>query len=368
LNRLDPVAAAPAMLALVPDAFGGRGGIAQYNRDFLGALVQVGAVSRITVVPRQAPDRAAPPEGIEQTRALAGRAAYTVAALRAARSRRFEIVFCGHLFMVPLAALAAKLTKARLIVQTHGIEAWPCPSRLQRAALESADLVLCVSRHTRSAVLGWSTLAPERVIVVPNTVRDDFTPGPSATGGEVTTGERRVLLSVGRMDASQQYKGQDRVIAAIPHIVALGHDVHYLIAGEGDDRPRLEALVAAGGVRDRVHFLGAVALDGLVDAYRAADLFVMPSSGEGFGIAYLEAMASGTRALGLNLAGAIDALAEGQLGTVVAESDLASSIAALLSAPKPDPRTLSTATRARFGRERFVSGAASAIGRLMEPA
>ncbi len=57
--------------------------------------------------------------------------------------------------MAPLAALIARLKGAKLVIQTHGIEAWPRPPRLQRAALEAADLVLCVSRYTRAgAVLG----------------------------------------------------------------------------------------------------------------------------------------------------------------------------------------------------------------------
>ncbi|HEY3038446.1 MAG TPA: hypothetical protein VGJ66_06895, partial [Pyrinomonadaceae bacterium] len=93
----------PTMLALVGDAFGGRGGIAQYNRDFLGALAEAGTVSSITVLPRRAPDLPAPPENIEQIRARPGRIAYTVAALRAALFRPIDLVFCGHLFMAPLA-------------------------------------------------------------------------------------------------------------------------------------------------------------------------------------------------------------------------------------------------------------------------
>ena len=73
--------------------------------------------------------------------------------------------------MAPLAALIAKLKGAKLIIQAHGIEAWPRPSRLQRAALETADLVLCVSRYTRARILDWAAIAPERVLVLPNTVR-----------------------------------------------------------------------------------------------------------------------------------------------------------------------------------------------------
>src|ERR1019366_606100 len=160
----------PRMLALVTDAFGGRGGIAQYNRDFLSALAKGEVVSSITVVPRAARGFYLLPKKIEQTPARAGRSAYVLAVLREALSRPFDLVFCGHLFMAPLAALITRLKGAKLIMQTHGIEVWRRPSWSQRAALETADLVLCVSRHTRSAVLSWAAIAPERVLVVPGTV------------------------------------------------------------------------------------------------------------------------------------------------------------------------------------------------------
>src|SRR5712692_4427039 len=238
----------PAMLALVSDAFGGRGGIAQYNRDFLGALADAGAVSSITVLPRHAPDLPALPQTNEQARARPGRIAYSVAALRTALFWPIGVVFCGHLFMAPLAALIARLKGAKLIVQTHGVEAWPRPSRLQRAALEGADLVLCVSRYTRAAVLSWAAIAPERVLVVPNTVRGAFTPGDGSTMRSALALEsKRVLLTVARMDSRQRYKGQDRVIAAIAYLVAKGHDIDYMVVGDGDDRARLEALAREAG-------------------------------------------------------------------------------------------------------------------------
>ena len=357
----------PTMFAIVTDAFGGRGGIAQYNRDFLGALIETGAVSSITVLPRLAPDLPEPPEKIEQTSARSGRIAYSVAALRIALLRRVDVVFCGHLFMAPLARLIAHLKRAKLIVQTHGVEAWPRPSRLQRAALEGADLVLCVSRHTRAAVLSWASNAPERVLVVPDTVREEFTPGDGSTlRGVLALENKRVLLTVSRMDSRHRYKGQDRVIAAISYLVAEGHDVHYVVAGEGDDRARLEALALQARVSERVHFLGAPKLQSLIELYRMADLFVMPSTGEGFGIAFLEAMASGTPALGLDVGGARDGLADSQLGTAVPEAELPATIARLLADPKPDSAALAAATHARFGRAMFTTGVRTALNRLTE--
>ena len=69
---------APAMLALVTDAFGGRGGIAQYNRDLLerACLTSEAWLSSITVLPRHAPDQAIPPSGILQMPPRPGRIAY----------------------------------------------------------------------------------------------------------------------------------------------------------------------------------------------------------------------------------------------------------------------------------------------------
>ena len=139
--------------------------------------------------------------------------------------------------MAPLAALIAATERAKLIVQMHGIEAWPRPSRLQRAALESADLVLCVSRYTRARVLSWAAIEPERVLVLPNTVGEAFTPGDgSSLRATLGLEGKRVLLTVGRMDARERYKGHDRVIEALPQLVAAGHDVIYVVLGDGDDR------------------------------------------------------------------------------------------------------------------------------------
>jgi phosphatidylinositol alpha-1,6-mannosyltransferase len=83
---------------------------------------------------RQAPDASAPPKAIKQLAARPG-LWYTVIALRTALFRRLDLVFCGHLFMAPLALLIARLKGARLIVQMHGIEAWPRPSWVQRFAV-----------------------------------------------------------------------------------------------------------------------------------------------------------------------------------------------------------------------------------------
>jgi phosphatidylinositol alpha-1,6-mannosyltransferase len=168
------------------------------------------------------------------------------------------------------------------------------------------------------------------------------------------------------MSAQERYKGHDRVIRAIPQLLQAGHDVVYAIVGEGDDRARLQLLADQAGVVDRVRFMGALDAATLIDAYRMADLFVMPSTGEGFGIVFLEAMACGTPALGLAVGGAVDVLVESGLGNAVTEHDFISALEHALDQRKPDTAALASAVVRRFGRAPFQAGVKAALSRLGE--
>ena len=352
-----------AVLALVTEAFGGRGGIAQYNRDLIEALA--GHVGPLLVLPRLAPDAPASPQGVEQAPPRPSKLGYLVETLRLAFTHEVELVFCGHLFMAPLALLVCRITGARLVLQVHGIEAWSAPSPLRRYAAARSDLVLCVSRDTRRRVLAWLGGPPERVAVLANTVRPIFRPGDrgEARRRMDLPAEAALLLSVGRLSGSERYKGQDRVIAALPSLTAARPGLTYVVAGDGDDRPRLEALAKSLGVQESVRFLGAVADADLVSLYQAVDLFVLPSTGEGFGIVFLEAMASGTPALGFADGGAADALGDGRLGHIADPADLAGAILAALDAPPAARGALPAAVEARFGRAAFAGQARALIER-----
>ena len=357
------------LLALVTDAFGGAGGIAQYNRDFIQALAADDQIVDITVAPRLSarPYTETPPR-TRQLKAIKDQVLYSMNALMVALRTRPDLVFCGHLFMAPLAILAGRLTGARVILQTHGIEVWARPGRLQTAAIEACDLVLCVSRDTRERLLTWTRTAPDRVLVTPNTVADRFTPGDGGTvRAALGLSGKTILLSVSRLDPTQQYKGQDRVIGVLAALRARGHDAIFLVGGSGEDSDRLKALAQSQGVADHVRFLGEVSNEQLLDLYRAADLYLMPSSGEGFGIVFLEAMACGAPAIGLALGGATDALGRG-LGEAVAAEDLLEAIERALTAPRPDPVALSAEVRRRYGRTAFQGRASGLIARLAESA
>jgi phosphatidyl-myo-inositol dimannoside synthase len=321
------------ILALLTDAFGGVGGIAQYNRDFLGALATADAVENILVLPRRgAAERCDPHPRIRQSLPIGGRIAYAHLAGRAAlRDGPFDVVFCGHLFMAPLAAIIAFAIGTPLWLQVHGIEAWERPTKLQRWAAERAALITAVSRHTRRRLLSWANVDPHRVRVLPNTVGPQFVPGPKPDYLLDRYGlhGKKILLTVSRLAASERYKGHDRVLKALPEILKQQPETIYLIVGDGDDRPRLQAMTSSLALDDIVRFAGAIEPADLPDYYRLANVFVMPSTGEGFGIAFLEAAASGLPAIGGNSDGSIDALA---IGTTTDPNNQATLTAVIVAA------------------------------------
>ena len=319
------------MLALVTDCYGMGGGIARYNQDLFEGLAEGGAY--IVVLPRHADMTGVVlPHGIRQEPAVFSRLRYPLSALLLAwRKGPFDIVFCGHAYMAPIAWAVARLCGARYWLQTHGAEIWKTrPARL-RCAIEKADLVTTVSRGTRHSLLGWVDLPPDRVRVLPDTVQDKFVPGPVPEGFRErwAPGPGPILLTVGRLSASERYKGHEQVFAVLPELRKRFPTLVHLVAGTGDDRARLEQR-ARELATDAVRFLGFVPEEDLLDLYRMADLYVMPSTQEGFGIVYLEAAGCGLRVVGGVGGGSADAVPNDKVGVLVDPSDKTALTAAIV--------------------------------------
>ncbi len=352
-------AAGGSALCLVTDAFGGYGGIAQYNRDLITALATVPSVASVHVLPRVTPGNPeALPAGVYQEPALHGRLRYATTALLATRRYRPRIIFNGHLYHGPLSARLARLSKARLVSQLHGTEIWGDLRSDHRKALEQSHLVLVVSHDTRDKVLAKTGLDPARVAVLHNTVGREFTPGNRQQArAQFGLGDECVVLTVARLDARKGYKGHDRIIPAVARLRREGLNVRYLVSGIGDDQPRLALLAQQCGVAEHVNFLGKVPRQDLPALYRAADLFALPSRGEGFGIAFLEAMACGTRAIGLKVGGAPDALGEGALGLCVSDHEFDAAFDRVVRETPVDATQMAAAVQDRFGVARFQARA-----------
>jgi phosphatidylinositol alpha-1,6-mannosyltransferase len=172
--------------------------------------------------------------------------------------------------------------------------------------------------------------------------------------------DQPVILTVNRLAAGESFHSYDQILAALPAIRQAFPNVHYLVVGKGDDRPRLEKLIATSHLQDCVTLAGFIPDAELPDHYALCDVFAMPSQLEGFGIVYLEAMASGKPVLA-GLDGAQDALKQGEFGALVDPTDvnaIATTLTKILSGTYPNPlmyqpQALRSQVIEAFGQQAF---------------
>jgi len=313
------------VLLLCTDAYGGHGGIALFNRHLAQALAARPDCEEVIVIPRviHRPPGGIPPKVTFLDGATRGPLSYMRAVARARRARP-DLVICGHVNLLPVACAIAR----RPLLVIHGVEAWKrLPLRSNRL-LHRCRAIVSVSAITRKRLLGWSRYAG-KAYVLPNAIRaEEYGIRPKHAGLVARYGldGKRVLLTVGRLDPKERYKGFDEILEILP---GLPDDVVYLIAGGGNDRGRLEKKAADLGVAGRVVFTGLFPDEEKIDLYSLADVYVMPSRGEGFGFVFLEALASGIPVIGSKQDGGREALLQGELGLLADPSNLAEIEAAI---------------------------------------
>lgn len=250
---------------------------------------------------------------------------FALAALRAA-SRKPALVIALHPHLAPIVwAMSARGRKCRSIVFTHGIEVWQPLSWPRGGALRSADLVVGPSADTVQHLISVQHISPGKVQRLPWGLDPEFearvatavplAPPPDAFPMLPQTG--RIILTVGRWNSAEKYKGADTLIAALPRVLKAAPDASLVLVGDGDDRPRLEQLARDLGVSEHAHFLHGLKPVQLFACYANCDVFALPSKGEGFGLVFLEAMAHAKPVIGGAHGGIPDIVEDGVTGLLV---------------------------------------------------
>ncbi len=197
-----------------------------------------------------------------------------------------------------------------------------------------ADRVVVTSEHCRRVVAAAYGLPPAELAVVPEGIRLADWQEPHAGEGEPRAGPERqveggpVILSVAR-----QYRRKDTatLLAALPAVLQAHPGTRLRIVGGGPELGRLATRARALGLGGAVRFLGEVPDDRAVHReYGGADLFCLPSLQEGFGIAFLEAMAAGLPVVGVTAGAVPEVVPDGEAGLLVPPRDPGALAAALV--------------------------------------
>lgn len=249
---------------------------------------------------------------------------FALALMKAGRHTR--LAYIAHPNLAPL-GLVLKLINpgARYIVAAHGTEVWQPLPKLRRLGLLRASIVTSPSEFTAAKMIEAQKIDSARVVIVPWAIDPQLLKRnghASHTPRQLPAG--KILLTVGRMDASEQLKGIDDVIRVLPSLMKKVPGTSYVIVGDGDDRPRLQRLAEEMKVEKQVHFIGSPGDQELMRYYDACDIFVMPSRQEGFGLVFLEAMACGKPVIGGSYGGATDVVVDNVTGFLVSHGDVSS--------------------------------------------
>jgi glycosyltransferase involved in cell wall biosynthesis len=255
--------------------------------------------------------------------------------------------------IAPAAITVARRTGAKVVVTLHGINIgkryFDHPRRRERfsRALRDADRVILVGSPL------WSHFAQlvdrtEHFRVVPN----GFTARATKRRAPVLMDGRDLeFVSVSNLTEG---KGVDLAIQALATLWRRGlRRWTYTIVGDGPQQPALRRMASSLGIADQLRFVGAVPHQVVFDYLSAADVFVLPSYREAFGIAYLEAMSAGLLAIGVHGQGPRDFVEDGISGLLVAphsHEDLARCLADILMAPE-SYRTIAATGEARVRLE-----------------
>lgn len=303
-----------SVLYLVPDLIGLPGGIARYCRHVCRALSDAGERTTVLAL-RDAPGSDASAEGIDVAEYIpcgTSKSAFVRRATAAAMSNRPRVILCGHPNFSPLAYSLSKLLGIPFVVFLYGTDSWERLPGARGWAIQRASRWIAISAHTARLAAAANSLDSERIDILHNCLDPEF----QFTDTDVAEREPN-LLTVSRITNFEPHKGQELVLSAMPRLLEQFPRLIYDVVGDGDRRPALERLATDLGISDSVRFHGVVTDAELSGFYSRDAVFVMPSTVEGFGFVFAEAMSYGMPAIGGNRDAGAEVIIDGRTGFVI---------------------------------------------------
>jgi glycosyltransferase involved in cell wall biosynthesis len=224
---------------------------------------------------------------------------YSKAAALIAERERFDVIHCHDWMTYEAGIIARKVSGRPLVVHIHATEfdrTGGSPnheiSKREYAGLSAADLVVANSHFTKSNVLKHYMVDSGKVKVVHWGI-DEANPAYKLKTASPFRKDR-VVLFLGRVTLQ---KGPDYFVRMAERVLQFVPDVKFVFAGSGDMFPRIVSEVAEKGIADKFVFTGFLSGDDVHRAFQMADIYVMPSVSEPFGLVALESLKNNTPVL-----------------------------------------------------------------------
>lgn len=294
-------------ILFIVNNFNQIGGIEKYNKDFLNALNNAGA--NIFIVQLR---------GISLIQKIFFILRITLKVLQ----KRPKIIHCSHIAFSPICFFIKRIFGIEYTVALYGIEAMNIKNALELQAVVAAKVIIIISDYTKNIVLSQLPQIQERIFMLPSAVDGKLFYIKEKSEQLIDKYHlkgNRIILTLSRLSPTDQ-KGQDRVLKALLSVLKEFPDLKYIIAGKGND-PRVDTLLTDNFFKNHVVLVGPVEDEKRVDFYNLADVFVLPSKKEGFGIVFIESLACGVPVIASNNYGCPQGLLSGELGLLVNPDD-----------------------------------------------
>ncbi|MEO6847686.1 MAG: glycosyltransferase [Chthoniobacterales bacterium] len=349
-----------------PGMNGSQGGIQSYSWEVYQSLIDIFGTENIRAISLKGVQTSGPRiADFGKIPARIRAPLFALYCLMQAMRERPDYLFLTHVNLSPIALWVLKFFGIPYGVSIHALELSQM-NKARNEGLSHAKQIFPVSHWTCNMLLEHFPKLKERCTVIANTFdAERFQPAkksPELLSRYRLPLDAKIILTVGRLSSQERYKGVDQTLEALSDICASVTNCYYMIVGTGDDLERLKEVVKSHNMENRVIFCGYVPFEELPAHYQLCDVYAMPSRGEGFGITYLEALASGKPALAGNQDASREALLEGKLGVLVNPEnprEIATALIPLLNKTYPDMRLFDPAwLRAEvvhaFGKREFT--------------
>ena len=237
---------------------------------------------------------------------------YDEAARFIADEEEFDVIH-AHDWMTYQAGINAKKKSGKpLVVHMHATEfdrTGGNPnmiiSHIEYIGLKNADMVIANSEYTKQNVIKHYNIEPEKISVVHWGIDNDNPCFDIDYLPKLKQDNEKIVLSLGRITAQ---KGVDHLVKAAKKVLEHEKDVKFVIVGEGDMLDKVIGMTVDYGISDKFIFTGWLGGEDVYKAFKMADLFIMPSVSEPFGLVALEAIRCGTPAMISKTSGASEVL------------------------------------------------------------